>query len=237
MSNTEYTWLLGDTNAVKEDGLDYVLKLLSDNKRYDAIIVNGFENVKGIPEKDYTDRNQLLYEIGWYTTFIACLIASKSMISLGNFKRYYDSLLVHTGIIFEYIADKDFLVHWIDKSIIYGIQSVDGTPKKHSWTSYGLKMWFEYWPNFVFSLPYSYNLNVKLKCIKDISKAEIFSSLKGLFMLRSDNLLNYKIYKQYSHSQFFPFILKYPKIIILFISILPIKLILILGHLYFKIRK
>jgi len=233
MSNTEYTWLLGDTYAVKEDGLDYVYKLISNNKKYDAIIVNAIGRVKNIPEKDYMDKNLFLSDLAWHMTMLSTYIYSKSLINYGNFKRYYDSLFAHMGIIFEYIAERDFLVHWIDKPIIYYIANIAGVNKKSFWSDFTIKTWTEYWSNFVFSLPMSYNLDVKLKCIKDHGEKSGLFSILGLLNLRSMNQLNYKIYKQYS--QFFLFTIKYPKLVILFISILPIKLALIMNFLILKI--
>jgi hypothetical protein len=79
----------------------------------------------------------------------------------------------------------------------------------------------------------SYNLDVKLKCIKDHGEKSGLFSILGLLNLRSMNQLNYKIYKQYS--QLFLFTIKYPKLVILFISILPIKLALIMKFLTLKI--
>ena len=235
MSNTEYTWLLGDTNAVKEDGLDYVYKLISNNKKYDAIIVNAIGRVKNIPEKDYMDKNLLLSDLGWHMTLLSTYIYSKSLINYENFKKYYDSSFGHMGIIFEYIAERDFLVHWIDKPIIYSIANIAGLNKKSDWSDFAIKTWTEYWSNFVFSLPMSYNLDVKLKCIKEHGEKSGLFSILGLLNLRSMNQLNYKIYKQYS--QLFLFTIKYPKLVILFISILPIKLLLIMKFLKIKIYK
>ena len=234
MSNTEYTWLLGDSSLIQDQGLDYVYELILNNKKYEAIIVNQFDGVKEIPEKDYSDRNQLLSDLGWHMTLISSYIFSKSIIDFGNFKRYYDSHFVHTGILFEYIADKDFLVHWIDRPIIYRIKKMDGEYKKDSTGLSGFEVWTRVWSNFVFSLPVSYNLETKLKCIKDFSEKTGILLIPSLLVERSLNHLNYKIYMQYS--KILPlFTIKYPKFIIFFISILPIKFLLLLKSIYKKI--
>jgi len=236
MSNTEYTWLLGDSSLIQDQGLDYVYELILNNKKYEAIIVNQFDEfagVKGIPEKDYSDSNQLLSDLGWHMTLISSYIFSKSIINFGNFKRYYDSHFVQMGILFEYIADKDFIVHWIDKPIIYRIKKMDGEIKKSYIGLSGFETWTKVWSNLVFSLPVSYNLETKLKCIKDLSEKTGILQFTILLDERSSNNLNYKIYKQYS--QFLSIPVKYPKIVILFISILPIKLLLILKIIYRKL--
>ena len=249
MSDTEYTWLLGDSSLIDEEGLDYIYELISNNKKYDALIVNQSDGlfvnqsdgakrvpsdgVKNIPEKDYSDRNQLLSDLGWHMTLLSTYIFSKSIINFGNFKRYYNSYFVHMGILFEYIADKDFIVHWIDKPIIYRIKKMDGENKKSYTGLSGFEIWTKVWSNLVFSLPVSYNLETKLKCIKDLSEKTGILQFTILLDERSLNNLNYKIYKQYS--QFFPFTIKYSKLVILFISILPIKLALIMNFLILKI--
>jgi hypothetical protein len=232
---------LGDSSLIDEEGLDYIYELISNNKKYDALIVNQSDGAKGIPsdgvknipEKDYSDRNQLLSDLGWHMTLLSTYIFSKSIINFGNFKRYYDSYFVHMGILFEYIADKDFIVHWIDKPIIYRIKKMDGEIKKSYFGLSGFEIWTKVWSNLVFSLPVSYNLETKLKCIKDLSEKTGILQFTILLDERSLNNLNYKIYKQYS--QFLSIPVKYPKIVILFISILPIKLLLILKIIYRKL--
>jgi hypothetical protein len=61
---------------------------------------------------------------------LSTCVYSKSLINYGNFKKYYDSIFGHMGIIFEYIAERDFLVHWIDKPIIYFIANIAELNKK-----------------------------------------------------------------------------------------------------------
>jgi hypothetical protein len=235
MSNTEYTWLLGDSSLMQDEGLEYVYELISNNKKYEVIIVNQCKDgVKGIPEKDYSDRNQLLSDLGWHMTLISSYIFSKSIMNCGDFKRYYDSHFVHMGITFEYIADKDFLVHWIDKPIVYRIQKMDGEYKRNSTGFSGFEVWTRIWSNFVFSLPVSYSLEAKLKSIMDFSEKTITFSIRDLLNKRSLNEFNYKIYKQYS--QIFPFTIKYPKLIIFLISLFPIKFLLLLKKIYYDLN-
>ena len=215
---TEYVWLLGDTYQIPPRGIDYIINLISKNsKKYDAIVVNVAKRVSGTPEQDYSDQNQLLSDLGWHMTCLSSLIYNSRLIDHSDFVRYHNTNFIQLGIIFEYIAGKDFLIHWIDFVSVQGI-SIDGLLKE-SWQNQAFEIWTKGWPNLIFSLPPLYTLETKLKCIKDHGKKSGLFKIKKLLYFRAFNILNYKTYKQYSH--LFPLTIKYPKLIILLIVLLP----------------
>jgi hypothetical protein len=88
-----------------------------------------------------------------------------------------------------------------------------------SWQDQTLEIWAKRWSNYNLSLPPSYDLDIKMKCIKDHGiKAGVFT-LKSLRNLRISNHLNYKTYKQYSHA--FPLAISYSKTSILALIFFP----------------
>lgn len=231
---TEYVWLLGDTYQIPLEGIDYVLDLISKNhEKYDAIVVNFVRRVSGIPQQDYSDQNQLLSDLGLHMTCLSSLIYNSRLIAHGNFVRYHNTNFIQIGVIFEYIANKDFLVHWAETISVQGI-SIKGLVKK-SWLNQTFEIWAKRWPNFIFSLPPSYTLEIKLKCIKDLGLKSGIFNFRYLLYLRIINILNYKTYKQYSH--LFPLTIKYPNLRILLIALLPRGPLLLLYKSYktFKI--
>lgn len=215
---TEYVWLLGDTYQIASEGIDYLVELITaNNNEYDAIIFNFSGRVFDIPQQDYSDQNKLLSDLGWHMTCMASMVYSSKLIANAHFKRYRNTNFIQTGVIFEHIANKKFLVHWAETLSIQTI-SIKGIAKQ-SWQNQIFEIWTERWPNFIFSLPPSYKLNVKLKCVKDHGiKTDIFT-LKLLLVYRSRNFINYEIYTRYSH--FFPLTTRCPKFIILLIAIIP----------------
>lgn len=215
---TDYVWLLGDTYQISSDLLSYFYDLITvQNKEYDAIVFNVLGRVCDVPHQDYSDQNKLLSDLGWHMTCLASLVYNSKVIAKADFERYRNTNFIQIGVIFEYIASKDFLIHWVDTLSVQPI-SIKGL-EKVSWQNQTFEIWVERWANFVFSLPPSYELHAKLKCVKDHGVKSALFSLKGLLILRKFNVLNYKTYKKSSH--LFSFSINYPKAAIYLISLLP----------------
>ena len=217
---TEYVWLLGDTYQIPLEGIDYVLDLISKNqKKYDAIVFNLANKITNIGTQDYTDQNALLYDLGALMTCLSCLVFHKELIEKANFMRYRNSYFPQTGIIFEAIAERSFYIHWTQSLSVYGIKHP--LLRKNAWckTPISFEIACKKWTNFVFSLPVSYDLESKFKCLIDFGIISGLYTFRSLLSLRSSNILNYKIYKKYSH--LFQFTIKCPKFIILLIALLP----------------
>lgn len=217
---TRYVWLLGDTYRIPSEGINYVLNLiLTSGQKYDLVVFNLAGRIEDVETRDFTDNNNLLSSLGALMTCLSCLIYSKDLISNSNFTKYKDTSFIQTGVIFEAIAKQTFRIHWAQSMSISGLDS--STVKKDSWwmTPDVFNIAGTKWVNFVFLLPNSYDLESKLKCIMDFTKVSGVFSLKHLLLIRSANILNYKTYKEYKH--LFSVITKYPKILILFLSLLP----------------
>lgn len=238
--NTDYVWLLGDTYRIPEGGIEYVLNIAQSMESYDAIVLNLAEFIASdaIGTKDYTDQNALLFDLGALMTCLSCLVYSKKLINNANFSRYLDSYFIQTGIIFESIASRPFTIHWAQSVSILGLQHP--TLKKNSWHNAPnvLEIACMRWSNFVFSLPVSYGLDAKLKCLKDINGPSILFKTKSLFMFRAYNILNFKSYRRFS--RFFPLTAHNPNSVVFAISTMPrffAKSIIIAGILLLKKNK
>lgn len=219
LPDTEYVWLLGDTYQIQTDGITLLLKTIS-KKNYDAIVVDVMKRASDIPQQEYSNQNKLLSDLGWHMTCLASLIYSKQLISHGNFERYYHTYFIQIGIIFEHIAHKDFLIYW-EKNISIQTLKPPHILSKKGW--YQKPIIFDiactHWTNFIFSLPASYNLETKLKCVLDHGEKSKLFTLKNLIHLRAANILNYQSYKKYAH--LFPLTIQHSKFIIFLIALFP----------------
>jgi GT2 family glycosyltransferase len=233
---TDYVWLLGDTYQIPAEGINYLLDLITVKRmKYDAFVFNVANRVSDVAQQDYTDQNKLLSDLGWHMTCMASLVYSSKLIANADFKRYRNTNFIQTGVIFEQIANREFFIHWVESISVLPIH-IEGHIKK-SWQDQTFEIWARRWPNFIFSLPPSYELEIKLKCVKDHGiKSGIFS-LKNLRDLRTSNIINNISYKQYSH--LFPLTVCYSRICILSIMLFPKVAYKIFGvtKLFAKIKK
>jgi len=217
---TEYVWLLGDSYKLPYEGIDYLISLtLGSKHKYDAIVFNLTDRINDVCEQDFTDSNTLLYTLGALMTCLSCLVFSKGLIDNADFVRYRNSNFIQTGIIFEAIARQPFRIHWAQSVSVAGLDR--SLKNKNSWgvTANVFNIACTNWVNFVFSLPVSYTIDNKLKCIKDFTTVSGVFLFKHLLILRSINILNYSAYRQYSHLFFYT--IKYSKLTILMLTFLP----------------
>lgn len=228
MPDTDYVWLLGDTYQIEQKVLEYVL-LNVPKAKYDVVVLN-LANKLQIETKDYQDSNALLYDLGALMTCSAVSVYNKDLIRRANFSRYYNSWFIQTGIIFEDIADKIFCIHWTKEYSIKGLEHPTINKTNWSHTPKAFEIGCEDWTNFVMSLPPSYKLENKMKCIMDFGKVSGLFTFKNLVLLRTRGLIDIKVYNRYK--KLFPFTVDYPLFIIFIISITPKFLFKILLKLY-----
>lgn len=220
LADTKYVWLLGDTYKISERGLDYLLDLLTLRPVvYDLIVFNWKNRVKDTVSQDYTDPNKILSDIGWHMTCLSVLVYRTDMLTVCNFKSYWDTYFIQTGIIFDYISSHEHLIHW-NRDISVESLFIDGV-KKNTWAKYRFEIWFERWPKFIFSLPPVFLLSSKIKAIKDHGVKSKAFSIKNLLMMRFNNGLNLSVCKKYRYIM--PLTISHSQALIFFvISISPI---------------
>jgi glycosyltransferase involved in cell wall biosynthesis len=230
---SKYVWLIGDTYVLPKDGILKVLDLISSKINiYDLIITNLDGRVSDQPSGNYTDANCLLSDIGWHMTCMSCLIFKKDMLNEGDFSRYYNTDLVHVGVIFEYISRINFLIRW--ESEIWVSIDPQKVEVKNSWYSRVLEIWTKNWPSLIYSLPPTYDLAIKSKCIFDHSYKSRLMSAIGFLNLRSQGYINLKSYAKYS--SYLPIAVRLPRIYIFFVSIFPVWPLGIIRSIYLVTR-
>ncbi len=187
----EYVWLLGDTYRLPEGALEYVLKVL-ESQTYAAVVTNLSRKLTIAP-RAYSDGSELLSDVCSVISCLSCLIYHRDLISAAAFPRYYDSYFIQTGILLEYIAGKEVTVYWAGDLSVLSLAA--GDLQKTSWvdTPRVAEIGVEKWVNFVFSLPPSYALTVKLKAARNFG----LLSWRGIAVMRANGFLTAELLKRY----------------------------------------
>jgi abequosyltransferase len=228
-SDTKYAWLLGDTYKIPPEGLSYLFELLKLNpKSYDLIVLNCANRVKDVPNQDYIDPNKIFCDLAWHMTCLSVLVYSQRLIKNSNFRRYQNTNFIQSGIIFEYLACNDFLVHWNMSLSVDGI-TLPGI-EKISWLKYTFEIWTERWANFIFSLPPIYTITNKIKVIKSHGVKSSLFSFNGLLMLRARGILNLTTYSRFS--QLFFLSIPFSKYILFLLCLVPLSFFQVIIFLY-----
>lgn len=226
LSDSRYTWLLGDSYRLPDDGIEYLIKFLSlEEKNFDAIIFNLISS-KRIESKIYTDADSLFKDLGALMTCISSLIFSKELIRNANFNQYKNTNFLQTGIIFDYISKNSFQIQWIQE---YSVESLNYQKKKKiAWTTQPIvfEIACKRWQEFIFSLPSVYSDESKLKVIREFGYLSGIFSFRNLLNLRKSNILTYDVYLKYQ--QYFQHATTFPERIVKIISVLPTPVILVI---------
>lgn len=234
LPETEYVWLLGDTYQIPPTGISYLLETISrQNKKYDAFIFNLAHIIKHETQQEYQNQNALLYDLGAVMTCLSCLVYHESLIRKGNFCRYYNTYFIQTGIIFEEISSRLFCIHWIQNLSIESLNHPFLQKTNWSHTSKALDIGCEKWTNFIFSLPSSYTIETKIKCIMDFGKVSNLFSIKNVILLRVRGILTYRTFIKYKF--LFTLTIDLPLIFMLILSITPKFFLKILGLLFISL--
>lgn len=233
MPTTNYVWLLGDTYHIQSKSIDFLVDLLvHESKKFDVFVFNVANRVVDIPDCDYSNKDRLLADLGWHMTCMSSLVYGREIILNANFNRYRESNFIQTGIIFEYIEDKVFLIKWINSHSVLQI-FLDGVIK-NSWQALTFSIWTERWSNFICSLPPAYDFSVKLLCIKNHGLKSGLFSLRNLLLLREEGVLNVDVYKRFS--DFFPLTISLRPSVVLIVSLIPRSFLKLVGLFYRKLK-
>lgn len=225
-SDTKYTWLLGDTYQLPFDGIEYIINNCQD-KNYDILVFN-INRKSTLNSSLYTNPNLVLSDLGGMMSCLSSLVFSKKLIDQSNFKKYYNTHYIQTGIIFDFISKNNFTLKWFNN---YLISNLNTNYKKKSWNDGKrvLEIGGKGWQDFVSSLPNVYSQESKDKAINDFSSLSGIFKFKHFLKLRKKGVLNneqFTIYKEYIyrgfnlHPLFIYFILKAPIIILIITKVL-----------------
>lgn len=233
--DTHYIWLLGDTYQIPEKGISYILNLISSNsKQFDALVFN-LCNIINSKQENYEDHNALLHDLGAVMTCLSCLVYSKNIIKDASFIRYSNTFYRHSGIIFEYISYRPCYVHWINDLSVEGLEKKGLEKKNWSHTQRAFEIGCEKWVNFVFSLPPSYTIESKMKCLMDFGEVSGLFTLKNIFWLRVHGIFNYNVFRTYK--RLFILTIGYPYYFLMALSLTPIFILNFFMYFYRTIKK
>lgn len=220
MSVSKYSWLLSDDDQINCAYIEKILSILNGSYNYDMIIVNGGKRVKGIKEKIYEDKNELLSEIGWHMTWMSCLIFSNEIIRKANWEKYNTTYLSQFAIIFDFFAQRDSVkVYWVDQEIITAITDVP-FKRDRGWSSRTFEIFSCNWYKIINEYPDSYSKLAKINCIKSHGEKSKLFTLKSMIMLRYHNILNYNVLKKYKKPIKMTVNISY--VLLIIISIIPL---------------
>lgn len=196
-SSAEYVWLLGDATYFDENCLNAVLNKIKEINP--VLLVVNSNRVSDVLSKTFDDPESLFRSLGWHMTQMSSLIFNIKIIQNCNFKRFYDTDFIQTGIVFEYLSEHmNAKVAWIADVSIHPI-SLPGKIK-NSWQGRAFDIWLSRWINFIFSLPPIYSLESKLLTIKMHNDRSKIFGLKYLLHSKRHGNYNYQVYKKYKNN-------------------------------------
>lgn len=199
MAKSEYFWIFGDDDLPESDAIDQIYAKLSDNP--DLLMINScpvgknmepmrVKNLVGLYEdRSYTNAEKFLVDLSWYSTFIGGLVVNKGLWSTIKPDRYYDTVFVHVGIIFEMLKNKEPSIHFISKPLIF--YRTDNA----SWSAEHTKIQLELWPKVIELLPNSYSDSAKELAILNVSCR--FMTFGVLLKMKLKGQYDFLIFKKY----------------------------------------
>lgn len=197
MSTSDYSWLLGDDDVILFSEIDFVIDILTTNEP-DFLIVNTRNQVTENLPGHYTDKNNLLRDLGWHMSFISSLVFSRQCIEKANFNDFYGTGFVHIGAVFSYLSEIEKInVRWLDKVLVTTLRTDNDFP---SWYKQLLLVFGENWLNTIISLPIEYTAETKLLAARNLWKKSSIVSMKALLLLRAYDLLKFSDIKKYHMS-------------------------------------
>lgn len=189
MSESRYSWLLGDDDRPVEDGVKKILEII-DQRSYDAIIINGLNRIKSINSCEYNDHNKLMSDLGWHMQWMSCLIYNGELLSNVDFGRYDKTYFTPILALFDCLAGKkDILVYWLNEPLVY-----TRPDEIKSYRTDGIKIFTKNWVENILALPDIYTDESKYKCIKDAGM-----TWRSMWYLRSVNCYNLYLFKKYKY--------------------------------------
>ena len=210
---------MGDRYLIPEETIKYILELISYNFNEDLFVVNLEGKVKNIPIKKYNQAEILLTDLGPIMTCISTLILSQRTISGLELNKFDSSAYPHFCSIFEYLNGINFSVIWNPKYSVMALKPQGLDLKNWSHDERALSIGCRNWVNSVFSLSADFSFFSKISCIKNFGVLSNLFTFRGIALMRLRGNLTYSNYKKYSEE--IGLIIKYPKIIVMLMSIFP----------------
>jgi glycosyltransferase involved in cell wall biosynthesis len=225
MSQCEYAWLLGDRSRIIDGAIEQILNIV-DHKNYDLIVVNGGElkslysqefipKVKSLKTKVFKDRDEFLGQLGWYITWMSCLIFGQGVRQCGDFDSFGGTGFIHAGVVLKYLSETDFSVYWDSTMRVYNVNTVvSGWAVNNTVFEVFTAKWYQ----LIQSLPH-FKKKARLAALKGITFGNKIFSLKSMLYLRAIGQYDLNILKKYGF--FLSYTTYIPKIILVIIALTP----------------
>jgi abequosyltransferase len=229
LAQGEYCWLFADDDLIKPGAINSVLNVLEKNpgllivnaevRNYELIEILKPRCLEITKNKTYSeyDSEELFREIANYLSFIGCVVIRRSLWKARDNKRYYGSLFVHVGVIFQAQITGGTIV-LADPMIIirYG---------NALWTDMGFEVSLFKWPNLIWSFP-SFTDSSKMQvCVR-----HPWLSIARLSLFRARGL-----YTSMEYNRFIKNRIHYPanRLLSYYISLFPGSFLNLVWYLYF----
>jgi len=182
----EYGWLMTDDDLLKPGAVARVLALL-DGVR-ELIVVNtevrtsDFSSpiagalVRTTEDREYApeDGDRLLEDTAHALSFIGCVVIKRDFWMARDRSKYYGSLFVHVGVIFQAATPRTHVIGEPLIAIRYG---------NAMWTTRGFEIWMFKWPSLVWAFPGRSGASKARICARDpwrqLRKLWLYRSIGG----------------------------------------------------------
>ena len=166
--DTDFCFCLGDSKTVSFESLEKIIKTINEEK-IDALVIKTAPNAS-MPDKYYTEVNELISDLGWILTNVSSCIIPKSFINEERCERYYDSQFIHYGVFIDALCSLKEVKVKYDSSIEKEMISFPDEVQPHGWSSCTCSIFGKIWIAFIMSLPWKVTLETKIKVILDHNK-------------------------------------------------------------------
>jgi abequosyltransferase len=195
LAGGEYCWLMSDDDLILPGAVATVLAAAA--KGYSLIIANAEvrnsnmsavlqrRRLKHARDREYgpSDMDRLFADTGDYLTFIGCVIIRRSVWMERERERYFGSLFIHVGVIFQRQLPGDTLVLAEPLiSIRYG---------NAMWRPAQFEIWMFKWPTLVWSLE-----GPSAGAKPAVCAAEPWRSVKSLMLYRAKGTYSLREYRR-----------------------------------------
>ena len=196
ISETDYTWVVGDSYEVPEYALDAVLaRLNTEETIHDGLVVNLVDRIREHPEQVYRDYNRTMQEIGWQMICISCIIFHRDTIHNADFLKYRGSDFGNVGACFDYMTQKEFSLLWLPDISVVTLKHP--TIRKDGWGLNYFNIMFNRWPSFVDSLPETYDPDSKDILIRTMADRTLLLGWRNMLNLRGNRHITQEIYDEF----------------------------------------
>lgn len=181
MPSTAYVWYLGDSLRILPGGVKRILAALEATPCDFAVVNLVKRGPTGLPAGLRRDAPLLLERLAWHMTLAgATIFAREHLADLeARYGKYLGSNFMHLAIIMESLPRGRRGLLWLDETWLAG-----NPRRRSSWGDRTLEIFGRDWAEFILSLPGSYPLESKLRCIREHSLRTGILEWKSLGRMR-----------------------------------------------------